>query len=370
VKLKALHITNWYPRKQSPYAALWIKRHIDSLNPHTENIIYHVEVVKGPFSFSFIEKGIEGNYAYIISLPLQIWLLTEWVNYWIVRYILKREKGKYDIVNFHIAYPLCTYINKIKRLTDKPLVITEHWSAYHFNFGVSKDKELKRVKRIFNQSVPIISVSQALANDIRNFSNGDFDSYVVPNIVDDVVFYPDSTIIRQDFFFMVSLWKWPKRPLVVLNAFKKFLSKFPQYKLRIGGYGPEHENMKLWVTDNKLEQHIEFVGALDSFQIARNLRECRAFIHCTEYETFSVVCAEAVSCHTPVLASNVGGIPEVIRSNEGILVDGMDSLAWEQGLHQILNSKFNFEEENRFSKEVVGELYHQALMNCYNGFGK
>ena len=121
---------------------------------------------------------------------------------------------------------------------------------------------------------------------------------------------------------MVSLWKLPKQPMMIIKAFKKFVDSHPNAKLIIGGYGPLWQEMIDTVHSYNLDHYVDFIGKLDSDQIASEMNKASAFIHISDYETFSVVCAEALCCGTPVIASAVGGIPEFIEDGKnGILIN-------------------------------------------------
>lgn len=368
--MKILHITNWYPNKQHSKEAIWIKRHIDSLSPYSNNTVLHLQV-KPKNNFKLTITSLPNGKQLILTLPIQQWILIEIVSsiFLVYQLIKLNVNKKFDIINFHIAYPNLTYWHIIKKFISIPVVITEHWSAYHFNFGVAKS--LPRAQRIFKQHIPIISVSQALINDIEKFSNSKFSSYIVPNIVDEKVFYPNELINRDKFFFMISQWSQPKNPFIAMEAFLQISKTHTEYKLIIGGYGNQWDEMKKWVVEYNLSDKIKLLGPLESTEIANYLRTCTAFMHPSNYETFSVVCAEAVSCNSPVIASCVGGIKEVVKKDEGILITSIGSKdEWSKAMKSSLNRKFSFEGINRFSKKSVSNRYFQVLNEVSENYYK
>jgi glycosyltransferase involved in cell wall biosynthesis len=106
---------------------------------------------------------------------------------------------------------------------------------------------------------------------------------------------------------------------------------------------------------------IKLVGTLKSKEIANYMRTCTAFMHPSNYETFSVVCAEAVSCNTPVIASKVGGITEVVKEGQGILLSSFKTKKWKEALSGSPNYKFKEKKGNQYSKEQIGDHYYQVL---------
>ena len=161
--LKVLHLTNWYPSIDQPFKASWIERQIRALDTFCFNEVYHIEVVTGPFKLKN-DPGMLGNKVLRLSFPTNVWFLKEIVTSVLVLYTLfiKIKLRDYDVVNFHIAYPLCTYLHFYQNFIKKPIVITEHWSAYHLNFGVNKD--LNRIRRIFNKIIRIFQNILGLEN--------------------------------------------------------------------------------------------------------------------------------------------------------------------------------------------------------------
>jgi len=74
--------------------------------------------------------------------------------------------------------------------------------------------------------------------------------------------------------------------------------------------------------ENQMGKHkIEYIGALDQQSIIEWYQKASIVVLPSFMEAFPVVILEALSCETPVIATPVGGVPEVIRSGKnGILV--------------------------------------------------
>ncbi len=361
--MKVLHITCWFPSSKNPGRAVFIKKQIETLNEFAENKILHFEIVKSKaFKIErFKSKNLEQT---ILFTPLYIWTLVELIHFfWLYRkLILQRKHQKYDIINFHIAYPMLIYLKIIKKKVKTPILISEHWSAYKSNFGVKKD--LNKIKNIFCQNIPVSAVSQVLIQDIESFSSCKFKSYVIPNVVDSTIFYPSELQKSQkEKFLMCSFWKAPKKPLIVLEAFKSTLKTNPNVELNIIGDGPLKFKMEKWISDNNLGSKIHLLGTKNSKEIAEIMRDSDIFLHPSEYETFSVVCAEAMACGLPIIASNVGAISEVIKDS-GILVEN-NLESWSKAINEALNSK-TYASSNLaklYDTHTVGKLYFDTLNN-------
>ncbi|WP_421763188.1 glycosyltransferase [Ekhidna sp.] len=359
--MKILHITSWFPHKENPKEALFIERHIAALGSikSIDQTVLHLSMNPGAFRFrkekSFLARHIQ------INIPVKKWIVIELLSFVTLCWSLLRVKANtFDIINFHVAYPNLTFWHWVKRWVKPKTVITEHWSAYHFNFGLSKPPP--RIKRIFRQNIPVISVSKALMHDIETFSEAKFPQYLVPNIVDTSVFKPNKKVNRKpNRLFMVAQWKKPKNPFLILQAFHSFSQNHHKAELIIGGYGPLLDEMKRLVSELKLTGAVNFLGKMNSEEIAFEMQQAAGFIHSSEYETFSIVCAEALSCGCPVIASKVGGIPEFVNETNGVLVEDQSEHAFSEAMRKLVSSNWSVETNDAFSPKKVAKTYYDVL---------
>ena len=365
--MRVLHITTWYPHQARPFEALWIRRFIESVTPHSE--VYHLSVTAcDRFNLKYWKEGQVKHRIW--ELPTKRWWFVEIVNLLLLAsYLLKRRmRNDFDIINFHIAYPQLVFWSVLKYLVNKPVVVSEHWSAYHFNFGVTT--KLPLIQQIFKHGLPVITVSNSLAEDIRAFcQTAHLKTYRVPNVVDLNEFqilaehHPETNV-----FFMASQWKAPKRPHVIINAFARLIRRglYDNYTLRIAGYGPQVTDLKELSVTLGLNEKVVFLGALSAKSMALEMNKCTAFLHCSEYETFSVVCAEALCCGSPVIASNVGGIREFVNASNGVLVSENTEDCWMHSIehfiyHQFDRNAISVSAQNRFSPECVRRQYLKVI---------
>src|SRR5204863_4212602 len=82
------------------------------------------------------------------------------------------------------------------------------------------------------------------------------------------------------------------------------------------------------IAELDLTAHVDLLGQLDEQHVAQEMRAAHAMVHASDYETYSAVCAEALCCGTPVIASGVGGIPELVGPGEGQLVATNTAEEW------------------------------------------
>ena len=83
----------------------------------------------------------------------------------------------------------------------------------------------------------------------------------------------------------------------------------------------------------------------------------------------SIVIAEALSTGTPVLASNVGAISELINSTSGVLTDNVVE-NWVIGLEKLTSRSFDHkgisESTKKFSEKLIGEQFTQLYKEIIN----
>jgi cyclase len=379
-ELNILHITPWYPTKYDTKKALFIKENFDAINNFSKNYLLHFEIsIKNRKKEESYQLSTEEE-TICINSPFKIWFLIEIIALFSLLKKLKsiNVKENFDLINFHIAYPLGVYVNLIQKIYNKPIVISEHWTAYHFNFYSPTNRYgLSRIKNIFNHKIPVITVSEALAEDIKQFSQKkEIPFYTLFNIVDTSIFNCKNDCFPiEPTFFMLNMWSAIKQPFIGIDAFIEVLKLFPTAKLKIGGFGPLWDEIEEYIKDKKLENSVKLLGKLSKQEIAYELNSTTALLHTSKYETFSVISAEAICCGVPVIALNSGGIPSFINDQNGFLHSDDSLFGWKEAMLETINKskKLNRTEiaktsANKFDKIIIGQKYYSILTDEFRKY--
>jgi glycosyltransferase involved in cell wall biosynthesis len=84
----------------------------------------------------------------------------------------------------------------------------------------------------------------------------------------------------------------------------------------------------------------------------------------SRFETFSAICAEALACGKPVIATRCGGPEEFLTSDNGILIDVDNDQQLTDAIHQMINHHKNYNAvqlvnyaAERFSADKVGRQF-------------
>jgi glycogen synthase len=124
---------------------------------------------------------------------------------------------------------------------------------------------------------------------------------------------------------------------VLLRAFALLRGNdaLANHQLVLAGDGAQHEYLRALAHQLDLDDHVDFVGRCDRAATAALFAGCSLFVLPSRHEPMGIVNLEAMAAGRPVLASAVGGVPELVVDREtGVLVrpDDHEHLAHELGL--------------------------------------
>lgn len=160
---------------------------------------------------------------------------------------------------------------------------------------------------------------------------------VVHNFIDPNVYNRsrhDSALMKQvgkrKLLMHISNFRPVKRVRDVVKIFAKVHEEIPSVLVMVGD-GPDRANAEEEARTLGVEEHVQFLGKIDL--VAPLLAAADLFLLPSSSESFGLSALEAIASGVPVIGSNAGGLPEVIRDGEtGVLcgvgdVDGMAGAA-------------------------------------------
>jgi len=256
-----------------------------------------------------------------------------------------------DILHVHYAIPhsISAYLAK-KMLTDRviPFVTTLHGTDITL---VGNDRSYLPITRFgIEQSDTVTAVSEYLKRRTVQEFQIERPIEVVPNFVDcniygrshDRSFRKKFAADDESILIHISNFRPLKRVEDVVGIFA-LVRKQQRSRLLMVGDGPDRPKAEWLARTHGVADDVIFVGKQND--MSQFLAVSDVLLLPSELESFGLVALEGMACEVPVIASRVGGIPEVVRDGiDGFLYDVGDTKAMADGCLFILQ-KPNVREE-------------------------
>jgi N-acetyl-alpha-D-glucosaminyl L-malate synthase BshA len=259
----------------------------------------------------------------------------------------------FDVIHAHYALPQGFLGFLLKCFKRKPLVITVHGSDITL---LSKSPLAGPIMCfVLQRADRVIAVSRFLKEEVERMGVSEEKIEVIYGGVtiseDREPFEPDGHVI----VFVGSLV--PQKGVdILIESFKKIETK--NTNLIIVGDGPERNRLEAMAADTK---NIQFLGRRKG--IRNILENSEVLVLPSKDEGFGLVLLEAMAAGTPVIASNVGGIPEIVGDGQsGILVEKENPEQLAKAIDRVLQDgelrntliENGFEKAKRFTWEKMG----------------
>ncbi|MFD0680886.1 MULTISPECIES: N-acetyl-alpha-D-glucosaminyl L-malate synthase BshA [unclassified Paenibacillus] len=226
-----------------------------------------------------------------------------------------------DLLHVHYAIPhaVCAILAK-QMVGDRLKVVT---TLHGTDITVlAQDESLSDLIRFaINQSDAVTAVSKDLIHETRSLLDIDKPIDLSYNFVDKRVYYPrEVTALRKEFahpdekiLIHISNFRPVKRVTDVVEIFDRVSKDVPS-RLLFVGEGPELSKVLCKVKEKGLLDRVTFCGKQDD--VAQLLSLSDVMLLPSEKESFGLVALEAMACGVPTVASDAGGIPELITHGE------------------------------------------------------
>lgn len=229
-----------------------------------------------------------------------------------------------DVVYATWAYPDCYAAVRAATPFGIPVVSRLHGSDINDYFRFPDRKRL--ILDAMRRSTAIVSVSKDLQRTLLGEGIDADKIHVVYNGVDRNVFYPmeRAEARRQlglsdgtDIVLFAGNLKPVKRVDLLLGAVARL--ERGGAELHVVGDGPERNRLEKLAADLRISARVHFHGTVAHPSLGLWFNACNVFCLPSQNEGTPNVVLEALACGTPVVASDTGGIPEIVPQGGGLL---------------------------------------------------
>jgi len=374
----------WYPSRIDSLSGIFIKRHAEAVSIYSNVIVLYItsdsnlKNKKIELEFSE-ERGIKTLIVYY-GFSNRFALINKITNF--IGYInagkigfnyLKEMKIKIDLIHCHVNPPFAQVLFLFTRFKKIPYIFSEHWSGYLKESGSYKGILRKVLTRIFVKKAKYVTtVSENLKrNMIRHKLYGKY--AVVPNVVDTNLFSLSKNNSKKIRFIHVSGFSKLKNVPGIIRAVFQLSKVRNDFELYLVGDGETKKESELIAEKFGLKgRYIFFVGGVDTYGVANEMKKSDIFVLFSDYENSPCVIAESLSCGLTIISTDVGGVSELVNSENGILVVPRDEKKLFEALNIILNSLGKYDRSkirqfavDTFSYKVAGgkflQIYEESV---------
>lgn len=364
---RVLFVTEHYPTQDQPMTAVFVREHARAAAVHAEVVVLHLERDRGR-TIPRAERGDDDEppvwtvryrrfgppFSYIAFLVGAVTAIRR----------LRREGFQPDIVHAN-SYLSALPALLIGKLTRKPVVYAEHWSVFLPDNPANLSAAMRRLARAMLARVDLVlPVSDAMRRALTALApKARF--RVIPNVVDEGAFHPGE---RDE--------HGPPARLLTAGQLGENHAKGVDYLLRaialtrlgrdvyldIVGDGPSRTEYERLARTLGVEDVVRFHGFLPKSKLGDQMRRADLFVLASRFENNPCVVMEAMACGLPVVATRVGGLPELISPANGTLADPHDPQGIADRIGETLDALEVFDRD-AISRDAVTRFGREHVAN-------
>lgn len=267
----------------------------------------------------------------------------------------------YSTRNFYYAL-LTSQLCRLLNLNYLPIL-------HGGNLPERLDKSAKLCSLVFANSYHNITPSNYLKVE---FNTRGYKTIFIPNVLEIKEYNFVERILLSPKLLYVRAFDKIYNPELAIKVLNKLIEKYPKASLCM--IGPEKDtslqSCKALVKLLKLDNHVELAGMLSKAQWHKKAEAYNIFINTTNIDNTPVSVMEAMALGLPIVSTNVGGIPYLIknrvngllveRDNVDAMVNAIVEICKNEELAKILVGNARKQVE-QFDWEKVKELWQKVL---------
>lgn len=242
-----------------------------------------------------------------------------------------------------------------------PFIISA-WGSDVMDFPNKSFLHKTLLKYNFKKTDLVLATSNAIIDAIKKVSNVKTKKIafginldVFKELKVDSIFNPDTIVIGT----IKSLEKIYGIDILI-KSFKQIVDKHGDkgLKLLIVGAGSKESEYKNLVKELALQDKVVFTGKVDFIKVPEYHNMIDIFVNVSRNESFGVAVLEASACEKPVIATDIGGLKEVVVNNEtGFLIEPENINKVAEAMEKLLLNKNLRDEMGKKGRKFVKEKF-------------
>lgn len=275
---------------------------------------------------------------------------------------LLRKKPKKILASW--AFPEAVAASWISKIYRCDFYFKVHGSDINLHGKIPA--RAKQIVKASKRALGILSVSQALADEMVSIGVEKDKINVIYNGVDHDKFSarkasPSNKL--TNYILYVGNLKKEKGVLELLKGFAGITKMYPSMTLVYAGPGKLGEELLQQANKLSIDNKVSLLGSVDHHQLPELISQARILALPSYNEGVPNVVLEAMACGTPVLVTNVGGIPEVVNEDVcGKIITAKSEEAVAQGLAFILSQTWDREVIQQHSRQFSWQNNQRQLL--------
>lgn len=370
IKKHILILPRWYPNKTDIQLGSFIQQQAVLLkDDYHVHVIYVQAIENQGQTFDIVSSDENGIDEQIVYFKQAKGPFKKIIN---ARRYKKAQKLAFildpyhpDLCHIHVPYRSAFIALALKK-SGVPFVITEHWSGHltgEYQKKNTADKKL--LNSVLAKASGIATVSKLLQKKFKE--NTGFDSVVIPNLINKIE--PKVSVDSEKIDILsVSDLREIKNVDGMIRAFNKALEERKDLRLTIIGGGPDEQKIKDLIQELNLNEEVILQGRLPYEEVLPAYQNCDFYLSNSNFETFGMAVAEAISAGKPVICTKCGGPEEFVNDNNGLLIEPNDDEALTNAILRMadLYKIYRANELSNGIQENFGpEAVKQKLMEFY-----
>jgi glycosyltransferase involved in cell wall biosynthesis len=286
--------------------------------------------------------------------------------------VIEKNNLKFDIIHAHFAWSSGYAAVQVKEKYNKPLVITGHGYDI-YKLPLRSERFKNEIVKVFNGANQVLTVSEKNnehlkgmgVNNVKVFPNG---------YTTDLFYFKEQKPCREklelpmDKKIMITIGnlEYYKGYEYLVKALDIVREKNPDFLCLHIGAGSLEGQIKGMVSERGLGEYITFLGRIPHNELVDYFGASDFFVSSSLAEGNPTVMFESLGCGKPFIGTKVGGVPEIISSQEyGLLCDSGDEEALAENILKALDQEWNTEKILSYAEEFSWENICKNIEEVY-----